>query len=259
MDDNFRLEGAPNFRDLGGYRTIEGRVVRSGRVFRSGHLAALTDADLARLEAAGIRTIVDFRPSNEQEVFGVDRMPPSARLVSIPIGEAGMAPAVQAALGRGEYRSLPDLAVGNRVLVRDHAAQLGEALRLVAAGENHAVVLHCIGGKDRTGVAAALLLSLLGVPWAEVVRDYLRSNERLTGPDSTQRRLLAAATGADPDKSLPPEDVDALRRFFQVESSYLEAARDEIERISGSIEAYARDELGVTDQNVASLQELLLD
>jgi len=233
--------------------------VRRSRVFRSGHLAAITDADLARLETAGIRTVIDFRPENEQEVFGIDRLPTTAHLVSIPIGEAGMAPAVHAALRRGDYRALPDLAVGNRILVRDHAEQLGQTLRLIATAENHPVVMHCIGGKDRTGVAAALLLSLLGVPWPDVVRDYLRSNERLTGPDSTQRRLLAAATGADPEQATSSEDRAALRRFFQVEESYLEAARGEMERISGSLRAYAREELHLTDQDVTSLQELLLE
>lgn len=259
MEDELRLDGAPNFRDLGGYRATDGRTVRYGRVFRSGHLAAITDADLALLEVAGIRTVVDFRPGNEQEVFGIDRLPATAHLVSIPIGEAGMAPAVHAALRRADYRALPDLAIANQVLVRDHAEQLGQTLRLIATAESHPVVMHCIGGKDRTGVAAALLLSLLGVPWPEVVRDYLRSNERLTGPDSTQRRLLAAATGADPEQGASSEDREALRRFFQVESSYLDAARDEMELISGSLPAYAREKLRLTDQDVASLRELLLE
>lgn len=259
MDDHVRLEGAPNFRDLGGYRTIDGKTVKLGRVFRSGHLAALTDTDLALLRKAGIRTVVDFRQPYEKQVFGFDRLPADVRLVSIPIGEAGMAPAVHDALSRGDYRTLPDLNVANRLLVRDYAEQLGDALRTVASGETHPIVLHCIGGKDRTGVAAALLLSMLGVPWSEVVLDYLRSNDRLTDPENTQHRLLAAATGADPDQRILPEDRDALRRFFLLDSSYLDAARDEMELISGSVQTYVHEQLHLTDQDVVSLRELLLE
>ena len=73
------IEGARNFRDIGGYRTVDGRVVRSGLVFRSAHLANLTDRDLETFADIGIKTIVDYRPDIEKEMTGHDRVPPGTR------------------------------------------------------------------------------------------------------------------------------------------------------------------------------------
>lgn len=253
------LEGSPNFRDLGGYTTDNGQMVRYGKVFRSGHLAKLTDADVEQLVALGLNTVVDFRPNTEQDMFGIDRLPAETTYISIPIGDATMAPAMHLALQNGDYTALHDLADANRKLIRDYTTQFGEVLRLIADPASHPIAFHCIGGKDRTGIAAALLLFTLGVPWDDVRRDYLRSNNRLQGAVEDQ---IAGLTGS-PDAPARPrpteENLAALRRFFIVESSYIDAGRDEAERLAGSLEQYIRDHLGVSNELQASLRTTLLE
>ena len=149
------LDGAPNFRDLGGHLTVGGRRVRSGLVFRSGHLAHLSDADLGRLAAAGLRTIIDFRPETEQEFTGFDRIPPNAVYEAIPIGDPSMAPHVKRALEDGDFTVLPDLSDANRILISRFAPQIARMLQRTSDPEHLPLVFHCIGGKDRTGGAAA--------------------------------------------------------------------------------------------------------
>ncbi len=77
------IEGARNFRDLGGYRTTAGEVVRCGRVFRSAHLANLTDGDLETFTKLGIRTVVDFRPEVEKDLTGHNRLPEGVRYLTL--------------------------------------------------------------------------------------------------------------------------------------------------------------------------------
>ena len=255
-DPEIALQGAPNFRDLGGYRTTSGHTVRTGRVFRSGHLALLTDWDLDTLSRLGIKTVVDFRPRSEREMFGADRLPPDADYFELPIGDPAAAAAVGRAFERGDFTSLPDLGEANRMLVRDHAAELGKLLDLAADVDRHPLVFHCIGGKDRTGLGAALLLTALGVPWATVTQDYLRSNERIRGAVEDQISHLA---GRRHPVLHDRKNLDALRRFFVLEASDLDAARDEAVRSAGSLDEYIRTELGLSDRRRRDLRNHLLE
>jgi protein-tyrosine phosphatase len=249
------LEGAPNFRDIGGYATTDGRVVRSGRVFRSGHLARLTDEDLASLSALGVRTVVDFRSEFGVETFGTDRLPDGARYVWLPIGAGGADPAMREAMEAGRFSKLPDLPAANRVLVRENAAEFGRLMTLIADSANSPLVFHCIGGKDRTGIAAALLLSILGVPWSTVRGDYLASNRYFGASLEARLTDLSEAAGGAPD----PSDLEAARRFFIVEGNYIDAARDEIITVSGSIEAFVDEKLGVPQATVQRIRDELLE
>jgi protein-tyrosine phosphatase len=253
------LDGAPNFRDLGGHRTEDGQTVRSGLVFRSGHLANVTDADLDRLNQLGIKKVIDFRPRTEQEMTGYDRLPRDAEYIGVPIGDPDMAPHVKHAIEEHDFTVLPDLAVANRTLVREFAPELGRLLEMASHRENLPIIFHCIGGKDRTGMAAALLLTVLGVPWDAVRDDYLRSNGRLGGTVTDQDAFLEAVTGRYTDTPLSEENLAALRRFFVLEPEYIEAARDEIRLIAGSFDVYVRDWLGLSDTVIDRLRTGLLE
>lgn len=246
------LEGAPNFRDLGGYRTSGGYTVRTGRVFRSGHLAQLTDRDLHTFASLGIRTVVDFRPRAEQDMFGVDRLPPDVDYTEIPIGDPAAASAWSRAVAQGDFTSLPDLREANRLLLRNHSTEFRRLFALVLDTDRHPLVFHCIGGKDRTGLGAALVLTALGVPWATVIQDYLRSNDRIGGAASEQFSRLVGR----PQKGA---NLDALRRFFVLEASYLDAARDEAVRIAGSLDNYIATELGLGAEECSQLRNRLLE
>ncbi len=256
---HFALGGAPNFRDLGGHITNDGRQVRHGMVFRSGQLVGLTDADLDQLASLGLRTVVDFRHEYEVGIFGADRLPPGTRLVSLPIAAAGMDASTHAAIRRGEFAALPDLTAANRVFIRRNTTALSELLYLLSDQDNLPLIFHCIGGKDRTGVAAAVVLATLGVPWPAIRDDYLRTND-LIG-DAVEERIarLAQAVGSDVTRQASDEDITAARHFFIVEPSYIDAALDEMVSMSGSVEQYVRDDLGVDADGIERLRSTLLE
>jgi protein-tyrosine phosphatase len=253
------LEGSPNFRDLGGYPTENGKNVRRGLVFRSGHLATLSDADVGRLQDLGLRTIVDLRHEYEIELFGPDRLPPGARRVALPIATGQMDPSTHDAMRRGEFSALPDLGAVSREMIRHRTEALGNLLRLISRPENLPLVFHCIGGKDRTGVASAILLGLLQVPWETIRQDYLASNESLGATVDERLSHLIRVIGTEADIRLREEDLDAARRFFVLEPSYIDAALDEIENVAGSVEEYAKRHLGLVEADVGRLRSLLLE
>ena len=159
----------------------------------------------------------------------------------------------------GDFSFLPDLRDANRKLIRDFSTQLGAALGIIAEPDNLPLVFHCIGGKDRTGMAAALLLTLLGVPWPTVKADYMKTNGRLGrgGPDvdSFIDRLVAERNW----DSIPEEGRRALRRFFVLEEEYIEAAWDEIEQVAGSFCGYVHRYLGLTDRQIEVMRSELLE
>ncbi len=254
---SIRLEGAPNFRDLGGLPAAGGATVAHGRVFRSGNLANLTDTDVARLTSVGIRTVIDFRHEFEVEAFGTDRLPPGANYLSLPITAGGMDASTHEALRGGDLTALPDLTVANRKFVRNNRRELGELLRILAEPGNLPAIFHCIGGKDRTGIAAAVLLSALGVPWTKVQADYLATNQQVGMRADQQLAHLARTTGYQDKPS--PASLEAARRFFVLEARYIDAAREEMIACAGSVDDYIRCDLEVTPATVARLRHGLLE
>jgi protein-tyrosine phosphatase len=253
------LEGVPNFRDLGGYETSDGRVVRYGKVFRSSMLGAATDDDLAVMTSLGIRTVIDLRTRPEIEVFGIDRLPSGASLVPLSIPSAGADPTVEEALRSGRFPYLPDLVSVNRSYIQDDAARLGELLELLSESLNLPAIVHCLGGKDRTGVTAALLLTILGVSWSTVREDYLLSNASYEGtiddePDPLSR-AMEVRLGHAPDFG----DRETKREFFVLRPEYIDVVMDEMTKDARSIAEFVRDELRLTDSTVERLRSGLLE
>ena len=254
------MEGARNFRDVGGHPTTDGQRVRTGLVYRSDRLSSLTDGDMETFAHLGIRTVIDFRPEVEREMTGHNRMPDGVEYLTFEIGDAAMAPQVRRALESGDFTALPDLREGNRRLVRDFADEIGAALRMMAKADSLPLVFHCIGGKDRTGMTAVLLLTILGVPEDLVRADYLRSNDALGTDAAAQEAFLRKALGRSQTLGqFSEENRTALRRFFILDDSYFDAAWDEISQIAESFDDYVRSHLGLTDGQVASLRASRLE
>lgn len=253
------LQGAPNFRDIGGVHTEDGRLVRSGLVFRSGHLSKLTASDVATLRNMGIKTVIDFRPEREQELSGKDVVLENVNYVSIPIGDPAMAPHVYRALRHGDFSALPEIDVANRTMVRKFNSQLGRALQVISDPDRLPLVFHCIGGKDRTGITSAVLLSILGVGWPAVQADYLRSNARLGATVEEQDKFMADLISRSEATTLTEENRNALHRFFVLQAGDLDAAWDEIDRIAGSFDRYVQDNLSLDDVTTERLRTQLLE
>jgi protein-tyrosine phosphatase len=247
------LHGGQNFRDMGGYRSGDGRTVRWGVLYRSGSMHHLTQEDLAILRELGIQTIVDLRSSQERE--------------REPLADAaGFAPAVLA-----EPYVFADSEMGRALpsakMEADHARtaferaygfipfqfvnQFRAIFSQLLAGKVP-MIINCSGGKDRTGVAAALVLTALGVPHEEVIEDYLLSKVHF-------RPKVAAASPVGNDsrwRDLAPELMDVLRG---VEESYLNAAFKAIEEQSGGLEGYFQAELGLSPADLDQLKSLYLE
>ncbi len=229
-----------NFRDIGGYAGLDGRTVRWRRLFRSDSLHRLDDTDREAFAALGVRTVVDLR--RPREVTRDGRVPHydglDYRHVHLEHQDWDEVPF-------DEGQSLPRwLADRYLDLAEQAAAGLGTALSLVADTQAAPVVVHCVAGKDRTGVVCALTLSLLGVRDEEIAEDYALST-------AASQRFSAWVRTRFPD-------APAARRPYHSSPAETMALflRDLRER-HGSVEGYARD-VGLDAGQVAAMREHLL-
>lgn len=243
-------EGSRNFRDLGGYAAACGRRVRHGQLFRCGTLAYLTPAGQRGLAALGIRTVCDLRTTRERLTEPSVVLPGTTRTLSwdYELDQGGIIGAVMMATPSPEvvraaitefYRTAPE----------HFAARFAEFFHLLRATQAP-VVLHCTAGKDRTGVAAALLLTALGVARADVIADYALSDrvtdfEGLVSQSDSWRFL----------RELPP----AVRApLFASEPGFIVAMLERVEERHGSIEQYLRERLNFDDNALAQLRQRYL-
>ena len=242
------LEGASNFRDLGGYSAGNQQTVWR-KLFRSQGLAQLTDNDLAILREIGIKTIIDFRGDSEIKA-APSRLPEGVNIIRLPIETTNSNDttlSIMERIARGDIDSLQAITFmeqANRSFVIDFIPQYRDFFKTLLQPDAYPIVFHCAAGKDRTGFAAALILSALGVDWNTVMDDYLLTNTYLI------RSSIAPEA--------PPEAMPAMRQLWGVRESYLLAARNQIISNYGSIDNYLQQAMGVGDAEKAQLRKYLL-
>jgi len=225
---HFNLQGASNFRDLGGYATRDGHSVRWRQIFRSNHLGHLTASDVEVVRGLGVRSAFDFR--------GVEERAAAACVIEeIAVHSLPIEPTVVAALrARLQARALSsaDALEIMRESYRNYVRQNTHSFRELFAHllEDRApLVIHCTAGKDRTGFACALLLQALGVPADVIAEDYLLTN-----------RFYRRDPNSSPDL---PDDV--RQAIGSVEASFLAAGLDTVRADYGDLENYFRNGLGL--------------
>lgn len=235
------LEGTVNFRDLGGYPTADGRTTVWGTIFRADGLHHLTDADLAVVEAMGLRTVIDLRTADEvaSGAFPIDKV--QVNFHHIPL---------MTDVGRPDDFSITPgfLAATYLEMADTAAAEMGSVLALLAEADHLPAVFHCTAGKDRTGVTAALLLSVLGCPREVVVADYVLSHDAMV---HLRERLATRYPSAR-------EVIMAADDMFAAYASSIEGFLDHLDANFGSALAFAHH-AGLTDDHVAALRALLLE
>jgi protein-tyrosine phosphatase len=251
------LEGAKNFRDLGGYRTSDGRYVRWGMVYRSNHLVNLTPKDSDYLNRLGIRLVCDVRSDGERARAPDHWTGDAPEFFFVPIGSNLITTPTADDLKRriASINSETKDSVRAYDYAIEYAGQYARILRRIAAGDLPAVE-HCTAGKDRTGVFSAILLTALGVPRETVVQDYLLSNEYLLAPDTI------ATTTADLQRAFglaEPPDISTVRTIMTARPETLEATLDKISKTYGSFTNYLRDGLKLSDSEVAAIRQRLLE
>jgi len=241
------IASVPNLRDLGGYRTSKGATVASGLAYRSNQLNGISQDDMKKLSKLGLKVILDLRTWAERSARP-DELPSGTKFVWLDVladspqaGPAQLEKLMQdpkkanAELGGGkveaafqasyrEFVSLPSAKKGFRNLF----LSLGDKSQLPA-------LFHCTTGKDRTGWAAAALLTLLGVPRDKVYEDYLRSNDYII---PAYKKVIDGFVAAGGDRNIP-------LAILGVKKEYLDAAFDEMQKKYGSIEKYFSKGLGI--------------
>ncbi|WP_255326161.1 tyrosine-protein phosphatase [Sphingobium sp. EM0848] len=243
------LAQGSNFRDIGGYRTMDGRQVRWGWIYRSGGSAMLTPTDLAKVKALGLRNMVDLRSDEERQLAPskIDGVPTTAVGYSMTaIAKGGMQN------GAAVYRNLP--------------AQLAPQMRvlfdLLKRGQGP-IEYNCSAGQDRTGFATALILSALGVPREVILQDYHLSTSyrqprfelppinAALYPDNPVAQMFAGFQGNPAyAKAQPLKDSNG--------KAFLASAFEEIDGRWGSVENYLQQEIGVSAVDIAALKQAYL-
>jgi protein-tyrosine phosphatase len=247
-----RLEGCENFRDLGGLPAAEGRYVARGRVYRSSELSRLTAADLETLKRLEIRHVFDLRGDAERAICR-SRLPEDSPIhvhLWPLLNGAGVDPvkALEQELAGGLNPERLDRALGGLMvsMALGQGHRLGALYREIAGGA-WPCVIHCAAGKDRTGLAVAILLSLLGVARQRVLEDYLKSNAAPRPP----------LESLPPGLSRLPEPVFEL--LMSVRAAWLEGVFEAITARHGSVEEYSLEVLGLSIQELGDLREALLE
>jgi protein-tyrosine phosphatase len=253
------LQGAPNFRDLGGYPTRDGRRVRRGRLFRSQSFARLTDQDLDAFHRVGIQLVCDLRSDGER-ARQPNRLPEAFAGESLLVGiDADLR-----ANGNPFWKMIeedPTPEAARRAMTAIYA-DLPEAFAEVwpklldglLERERLPAVIHCAAGKDRTGFACAFLLLALDVPREEIYRDYLRTIDHFA-PEPAALDLLESVAARRGVK-LP---LAAVLPLATVEKAFLDTAMGAVEKRYGSADNYLREVAGLDAPRRERLRELLLE
>jgi protein-tyrosine phosphatase len=231
------VEGAYNVRDLGGYRTGDGKTVLWKKIIRSGDLDKLSPGGVAYLEGIGIKTIVDFRDAGEKAAAPDAVISTVQNTLDFPI-EVGSLMDTRALARAPLAQNEQILVTGNRFFVTDAQEQFKSFFAAVSDEKNLPLLFHCTAGKDRAGFAAAMFLSALGVDRETVIQDYLLSGE------------YVAAKYAPYIAQIPN-----LAPVFESRREYIQAAFDTIDNEYGGTEKYLTEKLGV---DLAKLKAIYL-
>lgn len=245
-DRILRFEGAKNVRDLGGLATVSGAHTRRGVVYRADGLSRLTDADLDQFTRLGIRTVIDLRHEDERS-REPDRLPDGGEIgVRVrgftPQGSIELFHAVNED-GADGRRALEMMRDNYARIVLEHTAELRGIIDDLLAPGAAPHLLHCVSGKDRTGIAVAIILLAVHVARDDVVADYMLS-------DVEQQPV---------DVFGPRARADAIDVVMSARPEYIESALDSVEREFGTFERYLARGLELGPAERERLVELLVD
>jgi protein tyrosine/serine phosphatase len=232
-----------NFRDCGGFETNDNHHIAHRKLYRSDNLAALTDADVTKYQELGIRTIIDLRPAPEIEDWGG---PAPKWAAENWINSALRNPAWLDEDYSPEAGHVSYLVARYRELLAASGAELVATIRAIANPSAAPVVVHCLGGRDRTGIVIAFILDLLGVPDQDILSDYQMTEQ-------AHARRQAWLIAADPDYINTDPDY-----VTKTPSDVIETVLDGVRAEYGSVLGYLKNS-GFTDEDLAQLKRTYLE
>ena len=241
-------DGCLNVRELGGLPTADGGETRRGAVVRADSVRLLSDEGWQALVGHGVRTVIDLRGDHEREEDPPADLP--VEVVHVPFMEAGEAEWEEiAAELEAATSAAPDDAAATReaylIFLERFRGNVAASLRAVARAPEGGIVVHCVGGKDRTGLLTAFLLHLAGVDDETIAADYALSEERL------RERHEAWFEAAETE-----EELERLRRIAQTPAESMLGVFAELRRRYGGVEAYLRS-TGLSDEELGLVRARL--
>ncbi|MGJ1261078.1 tyrosine-protein phosphatase [Sphingobacterium spiritivorum] len=240
-----KLEGTVNFRDIGGYPTDDGKIVKWGKIYRSEALDKLTDADRDSLGHRKIDHVVDFR-GNGEAAKAPDKLPENTNYLLLPAGSASTdLKKIFEQMTDGE-KAMETFYSNTGAMVPRYRPFFQEVLALP---DSSALVFHCTAGKDRTGIAAALLLFALGVSEDVILSVFLATNtyrkeENSKGIQHLIQMGVSQTVASD---------------IMAVKTGYLRAALDAINKEYGSVQGFFHRGLGLTDVDIRTLKQKFVE
>ena len=245
------LDGTSNTRELGGYKTKDGKSLKWGVLYRSDKLSELTDPDQKYLTQLGIKTVIDFR-SEEEKQNEPDQVPSNLKYIEMPIeADGAIRPKVEAILKGDLNEDVGAILVEtNKEFISDFSGVFKSFIESLVENQEP-TLFHCTAGKDRAGFAAALVLLAVGVPEEIVIEDYMKTNKYTeeTIQDYINKINLY---------SLGNVDAEILRPLLGVEERFIRAALDEIKLNYGNVESFIKDGLEIPDESIVELKNFLL-
>ena len=266
------IDGVINFRDLGGYTTANGQQIKWSKVYRSAQLDRLTEEGIEQMVALGVKTVIDLRFEEETARYPTVRSAfPKARIIAWQDESQGGDFAKKSSAMKFSWRDSLEtndpakvheaMRVNYPKKLYSHQAIYRKMLLSLIEG-NAPLVFHCAAGKDRTGVAAALILSLLGVANDIIIDDYLLTQQEIGKLTNTW--LAGGATDnehyQDFQSKLANHDPELVAPIFAADISYIRTLLDYVAEHYGSFEDYAKSQLGINTEQITALRrELLCD
>jgi protein-tyrosine phosphatase len=269
------IDGTINFRDLGGYLSHDGRTIKWRQMFRSAQLNQLSEQGVKSLAALNMKTVIDLRFDEETSRYPTIRNAvPDATFFSwrdeITSARESAKPDSKSSKMRRSWRDSLDSndpAIVREAMRSNYPNKLYShrgiyrrmLLRLI---DGHGPLLfHCAAGKDRTGVAAALILSLLGVDDQQIIEDYLLTQSLIEG---RMENLLAAGANVEDDfddfqSKLAAQPKEMLKPIFDADRNYITTLLDYVAQTYEGFNRYAHEQLELTDADILQLQNQLLE
>ena len=245
---NVNIIGVQNFRDLGGYPSYPTKKrLRWGMLYRSAQIDSLECYSSRELKNLGIKTIIDLR--SEHELVGHTLLQKDFKVVHIPMKIENMEDILK---GIQDHKIKSDTVYRivermNRKLVINHRNEFRKIFDILLDRTNYPIVLHCSAGKGRTGITAALILASLKVSSDIIMEDYRLSNDYFNIPIASSYAY-----------HLPVRSQEAITTFYSAREDFLNAAKEEIERRYGDVDTYLQKAVGLSEEEIEKLQDILL-
>ena len=250
-----------NFRDLGNLPAAEGKTVRRGKLYRSGHLYKISENTAKFLhEKKGLHTVIDLRSPSELAEHK-DVVNANVRYIHLPPLNDEQNPSINKHNRKDVLRSIISKEGGAKqhmsdiyrlmITQKESLEAFKEMLRLLADEKDGAVLWHCTQGKDRTGVAAAIILMALGVDRETIMRDYMRTNRSCRFINTLIFIGVSIVT-------FSIHTARSLDHLLSARKYFMQAAFDEIDRAWGGTKEFLQNGLGLSDEDILHLREIYL-